>query len=383
MKLISRFTIILSVLALAHIYIAISFYLASGWNGVWFAVASVFLMELLMPILQFKGASWSKSTPQLRPLLRGLEILSLLAVGGFSIVFFFSAIRDFLLFTGGFFFSVENLAEFSIISVKLELYLTAGLMIIGVYQAVVGPGVKHVQIPLKGLPKEFEGFRIVQISDLHIGPTIRTAYVRNVVQMVNNLKGDMVALTGDITDGSPAELSTIAKDLSEIQATFGRFFVTGNHEYYHNAPAWIKLHREFNTRVLINENYIIEKQGVGIAILGVTDVSSHHFVMDHVSSPEKAAIGVPQDMIKILLAHQPASYKDAQLAGVHLQLSGHTHSGQFFPWSLIIRYFHDYYRGLNRFKDMWIYVNQGTGYWGPPLRAAVASEITLLTLTVG
>jgi predicted MPP superfamily phosphohydrolase len=217
--------------------------------------------------------------------------------------------------------------------------------------------------------------------DLHIGPTIRTSYVQNVVRVVNELKADLVALTGDITDGNPAEIGSIAKELSQIQSEHGRFFVTGNHEYYHDALGWIELHQKFGTHVLMNENHIIEKQGAKLAILGVADVSAHHFIPTHRSSPENAAANVPEGVLKILLAHQPSSYKAANAAGVNLQLSGHTHSGQFFPWNLVIGFFHDYYRGLNRFQDMWIYVNPGTGYWGPPLRTAVASEITLLTLT--
>jgi predicted MPP superfamily phosphohydrolase len=380
MKMARRLMIILFVLALANLYVAVSFYLTTGWQGVWWIAASVFFLQLLMPVLRFKAETWRKATPSLAPLLSLLGILSLMAIGGFSIVFFFSALRDILLFVVGFMVTPLQLEILSTGSIEVELWITSAVLIVGVYQALIGPGIKKVEVALPGLPEAFDKFRIVQISDLHIGPTIGTAYVRNVVRAVNGLKPDMIALTGDITDGSPHELASVAKELSEMQAPFGRFFVTGNHEYYHDAPGWIELHKQFGTRVLTNENYILEKQGAQLAILGVPDVSAHHFVATHVSSPKAAAVGVPHDTVKILLAHQPVSYKAAHLAGVNLQLSGHTHSGQFFPWNLFIGFFHDYYRGLNRFKDMWIYVNPGTGYWGPPLRAAVSSEITLLTL---
>ena len=381
MKLMNRLIIILFVLALAHVYVAISFYIATGWRGVWGIFAFIFILELMMPLLRFKGETWSRAKPGLAPLFRIGGVLSLMVVGGFSMLFFFSAARDLLLFGASRFILPSHLEIATAYSFDFEVGLTAALLVIGVFQALVGPGIKRVQIPLKGLPQAFAGFRIVQISDLHIGPTIRSSYVRNVVRVVNGLKADMIALTGDITDGPPAELGLIAKELSEMQASFGRFFVTGNHEYYHDAPGWIKLHQKFGTHVLTNESYLIEKQGAQLAILGVPDVTAHHFVPTHISSPEAAATGIPVGTIKILLAHQPVSYKAAYLAGVDLQLSGHTHSGQFFPWNLVIGLFHDYYRGLNRFKDMWIYVNPGTGYWGPPLRTAVASEISLLTLT--
>jgi predicted MPP superfamily phosphohydrolase len=375
-----RVLLILFVLTLANVYVATSFFLATEWWGIWGVFAIIYFLELLMPLLRFKGESWRALAPAVAPVLAILNLLSLLAIGVFSMLFFFSAIRDILLFVLGFLISRASLDTFSNQSIQFEIWFTLVLLIVGIFQALKGPGIKRVKVPLKDLPVAFEGFRIVQVSDLHIGPTIGASYVRNVVRVVNELQADMIALTGDITDGEPAELGEVAAQLGEMKATFGRFFVTGNHEYYHNAPAWIALHKNSGTRVLINDSHILEKAGAQLAILGVPDVSAHHFVADHISSPEQAAVGIPSGILKILLAHQPVSYKAAHLAGVDLQLSGHTHSGQFFPWNLVIGFFHDYYRGLNRFKEMWIYVNQGTGYWGPPLRTAVTAEITLLTL---
>ena len=375
-----RLILILLVLALANIYVAYSFYKSIPWVGVWWISALSFIFQLLMPLLRFQGEKWSLKRPWLTAVLRVLGVLSLLVVGCFSMIFFFSVVRDFFIFSASFFLPTKVIEAADMISLKLEIMITAGLSVVGLFQALIGPRVRRVDVPLKGLPAAFENFRIVQVSDLHIGPTIRNSYVQNVVKIVNDLKADMIALTGDITDGSPEELSAIAADLSGMQSSFGRFFVTGNHEYYHDALGWMQVHEKRGTHVLTNENFLIEKQGVTLAILGVLDASAHHFVPSHISSPEVAARGIPPQMIKILLAHQPVGYKAAEAAGIHLQLSGHTHSGQFFPWNLVIRFFHDYYRGLNRYKDMWIYVNPGTGYWGPPLRTAVASEITLLTL---
>lgn len=376
-----RLILILIVLCLANLYVAISFYRATRSDHVWWIFALIFIFQLLMPLLRFRGEIWSRNIPWLASAIRIAGVLSLMMFGAFSMLLFFSALRDLSLFISSFFILQSTLEQATTVSIEAEIWLTVVLLFIGLYQALVGPGIRRVQITLKGLPKAFEGFRIVQISDLHIGPTIRTSYVQNVVRVVNELKADLVALTGDITDGSPAEIGSIAKELSQIKSEHGRFFVTGNHEYYHDALGWVELHKKFGTHVLMNESHLIQKQGAQLAVLGVADVSAHHFVPTHLSSPEKAAANVPDGVLKILLAHQPASYKAAHSAGVNLQLSGHTHSGQFFPWNLVIGFFHDYYRGLNRFQDMWIYVNPGTGYWGPPLRTAVASEITLLTLT--
>lgn len=372
--------IITGVLALAHVYVGFSFYMASGWAGAPWIVGGSFGLILLMPLLRFKGEEWRVRHPSVGPLLRVVGVISMLAIGVFGMVFFFTGVRDLLLFAASFWLSPSAHEWASDTSLRFELGLIVFVFIVGVYQALMGPGVKKVEIPLADLPEAFRGFRIVQISDLHIGPTIRASYVRNVVRAVNALNPDMVAMTGDITDGPPEELKEVAQLLAEMRSTYGRFFVTGNHEYYHEALRWMELHRASGTHVLLNENVRIQKEGAELAILGVPDVSAHQFVPEHVSSPAAAAKGVPEKVIKILLAHQPVIYKTAHAAGVHLQLSGHTHSGQFFPFNLVIGFFHDFYRGLGQFQGMWIYVNPGTGYWGPPLRAAVASEITLLTL---
>ena len=168
--------------------------------------------------------------------------------------------------------------------------------------------------------------------------------------------------------------------LGDLRARDGVFFVTGNHEYFWDAAAWTAKFRALGAQVLNNEHALIRRGGAAIVVAGVTDYSTRHMGAPHGSDPAAALAGAPQDTAKILLAHQPASYAAASAAGFDLQLSGHTHSGQYFPFNLMIGYFQRYYRGLNRHSDMWIYVNRGTGYWGPPLRAGVPSEITLLVL---
>lgn len=377
MRMLQRLVIVIAIYITANIYVTFSFYQATQSISVFVIFGPIFLISLIFPVLQSQEENWSTNQAVLRHVIR---ILSLLTVGLFSLIFFFTSLRDMALLASRLFVSEVTYKTASAWSIKIEAGVILGVFLIGLAQALKGPQVKYVKVPIKSLPKAFEGFRIVQISDLHIGPTIRSSYVQKVVKTVNAQSPALIALTGDITDGSPTELSSIARELSQMQSTYGRYFVTGNHEYYWDAPAWIKFHEEAGTRVLMNESEIIDIEGAHLAILGVPDVTGHQFVSSHVSNPNLAAKGVPTETIKILLAHQPVSYKTAHAAGVHLQLSGHTHSGQFFPWNLMIRFFHDYYRGLNRFNEMWIYVNPGTGYWGPPLRAAVSSEITVLDL---
>ncbi|QFY41954.1 metallophosphoesterase [Candidatus Methylospira mobilis] len=255
-----------------------------------------------------------------------------------------------------------------------------GTGVTGIGQAVSGPRVRAVNIPLSGLPAGFDGFRIAQISDLHVGPTIGRDYTENVVRMVNALKPDLIVLTGDFVDGSVRELKDDVAPLRELEAPHGTFFVTGNHEYYSGAAEWIDEFTTLGARVLSNEHVLIRRNNEEIVLAGVTDYSTLHMQTPDASNPKKALEGAPHSRVKVLLAHQPVSYRMAQAAGFDLQLSGHTHAGQYFPFSLFIRLFQRYYKGLNRYENMWVYVNSGTGYWGPPLRAGVPSEITLIQL---
>lgn len=251
---------------------------------------------------------------------------------------------------------------------------------VGLIEATSKPHIVTVDIPFPNLPDAFDGFRIAQISDLHVSSLIGHEYVAEVVEMTNNLKPDLIALTGDFVDGSVEQLSTRISPLETLTAPHGVFFITGNHEYYSGAEAWIEKFRSFGTHVLLNEHKVLERGHDKIVLAGVTDYSTRHPPSDNPFSPQKSLVGAPLDTVKILLAHQPASYREAAAAGFDLQLSGHTHAGQYFPFTMLIGFFQRYYRGLNRHDKMWIYVNSGTGFWGPPLRTGVPSEITLLTL---
>lgn len=258
--------------------------------------------------------------------------------------------------------------------------LTLGSSTIGVAQTALGPQVYEVDIPLQNLPPEFDGFKIAQISDLHVGPTIGRNYTENIVRIVNDLSPDLVALTGDFVDGPVSLLGQDTSPLANLKSPYGSYFVTGNHEYYSGVDQWIEEFKRLGARVLLNEHVRIEKGSSHFILAGVTDYRAGSRKASHESSPAKAIEGASADSVKVLLAHQPSSYKDAASAGYDLQISGHTHGGQFFPWSLAVQLAHRYYKGLNRHDNMWIYVNRGTGYWGPPLRFTVPAEVTLIRL---
>ena len=240
--------------------------------------------------------------------------------------------------------------------------------------------VVDVTIRIPGLPAPLHGFTIAQVSDVHVGTTIRRPFVEGIVRRVNGLDADVVAITGDLVDGSVARLAHHTAPLADLRSRHGTYFVTGNHEYYSGAHGWIGELRRLGARVLLNEHVLLEHDGARVALAGVTDYSAHHFDPRHRSDPHAALAGAPGDAVKVLLAHQPRTAISAADAGYHLQLSGHTHGGQFWPWNLLVRLQQPFTRGLERVGRMWLYISRGTGYWGPPMRFGIPSEITRITL---
>lgn len=240
--------------------------------------------------------------------------------------------------------------------------------------------VVRIDIPLAGLSASLAGFTIVQISDIHVGPTIKGNYVAAIVERVNDLGADLIAITGDVVDGSVSQLSSHTAHLAGLKARHGAFIVTGNHEYYSGALEWMAEFNSLGIRGLMNEHVTIEHDGSHLIIAGVTDYSAHVFDISQRSDPVAALNGSPQGIHKILLAHQPRSAPAAALAGFDLQLSGHTHGGQFWPWNLFVSLQQPFTAGLHRLDKLWVYTSRGTGYWGPPKRFGAPSEITLLRL---
>ncbi len=240
--------------------------------------------------------------------------------------------------------------------------------------------VRRVDVPIANLRSELNGFTIAQISDIHVGATIKHDYLAAIVNAVNGLHADMIAITGDLVDGSVAALAGDVKPLAQLKARHGAYFVTGNHEYYSGVEAWTPHLQRLGLHVLMNQHEVIRHDGAQMVVAGVTDYSAGHFSPDHASDPVRALAGAPADTFKLLLAHQPRSAPAAEAAGFDVQLSGHTHGGQFLPWNFFVRLQQPFTAGLKRLGKLWVYTSRGTGYWGPPLRLGAPSEITLLRL---
>ena len=259
--------------------------------------------------------------------------------------------------------------------------VAGGLTAWGVRRAMQLPEVVEVDIPIPNLPEQFEGFRIVQLTDIHVCPSLTADYVQGVVEIANDLEPDLVAVTGDLIDGRVSPLREDVKPLEKLASRHGTFVVTGNHEYYSGVEEWLPEFRKLGMKVLLNEHAVIDRDGRKLVLAGVTDSSAHQMEPSHRSDPAKAAAGAPEDAAaKVMLAHQPRSAYEAVELGFDLTLCGHTHGGQFFPWTLVVGLVQPFSQGLYRHKGKHIYTSRGTGYWGPPLRTGGRSEITLVRL---
>lgn len=247
-------------------------------------------------------------------------------------------------------------------------------------QAHRQPAVESVPVLFPTLPPALDGFRVAQISDLHLGPTLGRTFAEEITARVNALEPDVIAVTGDLIDGWVPDLAPEVQPLAGLRAKHGVYFVTGNHEYYWDAPAWSAHLRTLGWHVLTNEHRVLRIQDAALALGGVTDISAGGFFPDQASDAVRAYIGAPEPAFRLLLAHQPRSLYGAQRANVDLMLSGHTHAGQVFPMTLFVHLAHPIVQGLGRFDRTWVYVNRGTAYWGPPMRTGERGEITLVEL---
>lgn len=261
--------------------------------------------------------------------------------------------------------------------------LTGFSGVFGYQEAFREPTVFHHDIFLENLPEEFNGFKIAQISDIHIGPVLKEPFLRAVVEKINQLEPDIVAVTGDMVDGSVKKLKKDVAPLKDLSPEYTTYFITGNHEYYSGVDEWMEEAENLGLKVLLNSSDVIKSKKRSAANIVIGGVPDHREGpgFGHEYNPVKALEAAKQGDVKILLAHQPISIEESVKAGAQLQLSGHTHGGQFFPWSLGVGLIYPYSAGLYYHNEkMWINVNRGTGFWGPPLRLGVPSEITLLTL---
>ncbi len=245
----------------------------------------------------------------------------------------------------------------------------------GTYGVLRGPRVKRVTVPLAKIPRAAHGYRIAVVSDIHLGPILGRAHTERIVATINSTQPDLIAVVGDLVDGTVADLGSAAEPLARLRARHGSFFVTGNHEYFSGADAWVDHVRELGLRPLRNERLEI---AAGFDLAGVDDVAGE----SEGRGPDFGRALGDRDRARaaVLLAHQPIVVHDAVRHGVDLQLSGHTHGGQLWPGNLLAELANPTVAGLERYGDTQLYVSRGAGAWGPPVRVGAPSDITVVEL---
>ena len=256
-----------------------------------------------------------------------------------------------------------------------------GALALGMRSALSPPRRTSIEIRLSRWPEALNGFRIVQISDIHIGLMLDAGFARSIVDHVNDLKPDLIAVTGDLVDGPVKHLVDDVAPFADLRAPHGVFFVTGNHDYYSGADPWLEhIRTSLGMRPLRNERVPIEKNGAHFDLAGVDDHRGNLFGPGHGEDVPKAMAGRDPEVPVVLLAHDPSTFPAAVEADVDLQLSGHTHGGQIWPFNLLVRAAVGFVAGHYRRGDSQLLVSNGTGYWGPPMRVGAPAEILDITL---
>lgn len=302
------------------------------------------------------------------PSFRGNELianLAFLAMGFVSYLFLLVVLQDIFLKL----FKIKKVGPLPITIVAILA------VVVGTFKAINGIETVHVKVPVKNLSPELVGLKIVHISDLHIGPTIGKNFVEKVVHRVNALKPDLVAFTGDIGDARVEDHHEDAAPLKNLNSTYGSYYVPGNHEVYWDMNAWVEKFSSLGMKVLVNRGETFTRNGKMVLVAGVPDPRSG-IIWETV----KPLREFKESSLTILLSHRSEIAEGIAGDDYDLILAGHTHGGQFFPWTLIAMLDHKYYVGLYKLKKGHIYVNPGTGSWGPLLRLGTTPEITLLEL---
>ena len=369
-----------SFLVWAHVYLAQRLILEPGLPEPWrsAALAALVLLGLTL-VLQPIGERTLRP-----PAARWIAWPASLWMGFAFLVLLALWVSDAALFLAGTTASAasEGVAAGGAAAPRAALVVLLGLVAtgFGLRSALAPPADVRVEIPLPRWPRALDGFRIVQISDVHIGPILDRRFAQHLVERVEALDPDLVAVTGDLVDGGVAQLSEEVAPLAALRARHGVFFVTGNHDHYSGARAWAARAAELGWRVLRNERQEIAVDGAVFDLAGVDDHRGDMLGRDGGEDLDAALAERDSERACVLLAHDPSTFKRASQLGIDLQLSGHTHGGQIWPFAWFVRLAIPFVAGRYQRSGAELYVSRGTGFWGPPLRLFAPAEITEIIL---
>lgn len=333
-----------------------------AWAVLWVSFASIFggfiggrvLGRRLAKVMQWIGFAW---------------------MGAFGLLLVLTAVSDLGFAVAARFTTVEP--AWSVLRAQAVFALVLPALAWGFYISR-RPETKRITVDVPGLDPSLDGFRIAQISDVHIGETLGRDFAQLVTDQVNALNADLVAVTGDLIDGSVPRLRDDVAPLGGLRGKHGVFYVTGNHEYYHGGSAWQAEGRRLGWNVLHNEHHVVADGKLVVG--GVTDLEGARFSEAHAPDVAQAFARAPAGVPRVLLAHQPRFARHAKDAGVSLMLSGHTHGGQIFPFMFFVKLQQPVIGGFEVLHGVPTYTSNGTGYWGPPFRIGPRGEVTEITL---
>ncbi len=256
---------------------------------------------------------------------------------------------------------------------------SVSLVGVGAASALGPPDLIALPVRLRKLDPVFNGFRIAVVSDIHLGPLSGRAHTERIVRMINETAPDLVAIVGDLVDRTVEELGPAAEPLRDLESREGTFFVTGNHEYFVEDPlSWLRQLERLGVQPLRNENTAIRRGAAAFDLAGVNDIAGES--RSDAPDFDRALSGLDPSRPTVLLAHQPVQVEEAAARGVDLQLSGHTHGGQMWPFHYVVRAVQPSLAGLSTVGNTQLYVTRGAGFWGPPVRVGAPPDITVLFL---
>jgi uncharacterized protein len=366
-------------------------YFYTGWNsiypnqystiqnsGLWFLC----FIFYLLPITTFYFKI-NKIESQILDLYTWVGYLSL---GICSILFFTFLLLDIFTLSLNLVSTKSNFnpnrKAFLGLSIKSLLAGFGGIFsVYGIVNGIQKPKTITQKIKFINLPKDLNQFKIAHISDLHIGSQIKSDMVIDVVNKINKIKPDIIVFTGDAADGSVESYGKELNPFKKLKSKYGNYFVTGNHEYYSDLKGWLNKITNVGFKILINESNVIQIGKNKLLVSGIPDRSAKHYIKSHQTNMTKTLGKSSKIDFKILLAHQPKDIEYAIKYKYDLQLSGHTHGGQYYPFSFLVQLAHPFLKGLHKKGETQIYINQGTGYWGPSIRIGTVPEITEIILT--